>query len=278
MSAYYYLVTGLPDISIDDNKLSYTPTTFRSELEEHLSSADKKIIDLHYLQYDNQALLSILRKDTPDSSLPTVHSLSALQHLVDSLQGRSDEPVKEKFTPYIYSFLDAYFQLEAPPTHEVENLLAGKYYAYALQCKNDFCREWFAFNLHLNNTLVALTARKYGMPVAPQIVGDTEVCELLRTSHAKDFELADLLEEIEEIQKIAEIADLAERERKTDLLRWQWLDDHSFFHYFGVERLWVFLIKLEMIDRWLKLDKETGSALFRKFIQDLKEEVSIPQV
>ena len=39
----------------------------------------------------------------------------------------------------------------------------------------------------INNVLVALTARKFKMDVAPLIVGDTEVCEALRPSGARDF-------------------------------------------------------------------------------------------
>lgn len=38
--------------------------------------------------------------------------------------------------------------------------------------------------------MVALTARKFKVDVAPLIVGDTEVCEALRTSGARDFGLS----------------------------------------------------------------------------------------
>lgn len=70
---------------------------------------------------------------------------------------------------------------------------------------------------------------------------------------------------------------LVEREKKTDLLAWKWLEDESFFNYFTVERLFVFLLQLEMIERWISLDKEKGNELFRQMIQHLKEEVQIPE-
>ncbi len=57
------------------------------------------------------------------------------------------------------------------------------------KCRNKFVSSWFAFNLTMNNVLVALTARKFKMDIAPLIVGDTEVCEALRTSDARDFGL-----------------------------------------------------------------------------------------
>ena len=42
------------------------------------------------------------------------------------------------------------------------------------------------------------------MEVAPRIVGDTEVCEQLRTSNARDFGLGEQLAYMEELQRIAE--------------------------------------------------------------------------
>ena len=45
MDAYYYLVAGLPDISLEDGKLSYTVDSFKSEIYPDLSDKDKKVID-----------------------------------------------------------------------------------------------------------------------------------------------------------------------------------------------------------------------------------------
>lgn len=42
MDAYYYLVAGLPDISLEDGKLSYTVDSFKSEIYPDLSDKDKK--------------------------------------------------------------------------------------------------------------------------------------------------------------------------------------------------------------------------------------------
>ena len=109
------------------------------------------------------------------------------------------------------------------------------------------------------------------------IVGNTSVCEQLRTSNARDFGLNETLEYFEALQRIADIEELVEREKKVDTLKWKWLEDESFFHYFTVERIFVFLMQLEMIERWISLDKEKGNELFRKMIQNLKNEVQIPE-
>ncbi|MDE6173557.1 MAG: DUF2764 domain-containing protein, partial [Bacteroides sp.] len=124
--------------------------------------------------------------------------------------------------------------------------------------------------------LVALTARKFKMDVAPLIVGDTEVCEALRTSTSRDFGLAGEVDILEQLVKISETAELLEREKKIDQLRWEWMEEASFFDYFTIERLFVFLLQLEMIERWISLDKEKGNRMFRSIIATLKDEVKIP--
>ena len=52
MSKYYYLISGLPNIALDDSKLAYSVCEFRTEIEDMLSSKDKRLIDLFYLKYD----------------------------------------------------------------------------------------------------------------------------------------------------------------------------------------------------------------------------------
>lgn len=180
------------------------------------------------------------------------------------------------FPSYLSTFISEYFNISVEDDFLHEDRLAALYYAYAMKCKNKFVSAWFSFNLVINNVLVALTARKFKVDVAPLIVGDTEVCEALRTSGARDFGLSGEVEWLDILVKISETEELVEREKKIDLLRWNWMEEATFFNYFTVERLFVFLLQLEMIERWISLDKEKGSQLFRSIIATLKDEVQIP--
>jgi hypothetical protein len=142
---------------------------------------------------------------------------------------------------------------------------------------NPFVSAWFELNLDVNNILAAMTARKYKMDVAKVPVGENLVAEALRSSNARDFGLADDLEYFEQLVRINDTVDLVEREKKIDLLKWNWMEDNTFFNYFTIEKIFVFLMKLEMIERWVSLDKEKGNELFRQLIDQLKDEVQIPQ-
>lgn len=275
MSAYYYLVAGLPDISLEDGKLSYTISDFRAESYGDLSAKDQALIDLFYLKYDHADLLSLLKdKDAVTQGKGNFSSEDLLQMIASVKEGEKPDA---KFPSYLYDFIAQYLALPADELYKAENLLASVYYAYTMKSKNPFIASWFEFNLNINNILAAFAARKYKMNVAEVIVGDTDVCEMLRTSNARDFGLSETLDYFEPLQRLVETDDLVEREKKVDQLKWKWLEDASFFHYFTVERLFVFLLQLEMIERWVLLDKEKGSELFRQMIQNLKDEVQIPE-
>ena len=275
MSKYYYLVAGLPELTLEDSKLSYTVADFKAELYPDLSDEDRRLIDLIYLKFDNANVLKLLKdKDAAIDSRGN-YSAEELAEFISSLKD-GDEVADAVFPSYLSTFISEYFNTPAEDDFLHEDRLAALYYAYAMKCRNKFVSSWFAFNLTMNNVLVALTARKFKMDIAPLIVGDTEVCEALRTSGARDFGLTGEVDFLDQLVKISETEELVEREKKIDQLRWNWMEEATFFNYFTVERLFVFLLQLEMIERWISLDKEKGNQLFRSIIATLKDEVQIP--
>ena len=275
MSKYYYLVAGLPELSLEDSKLSYTVADFRTEFYPYLSGEDKKLMDLFYLKFDNANVLKLLKDKDASIDLRGNFSAEELMGYISRMK-EGDEVSESLFPFYLSAFISEYFSMSAGDDVLYENRLTTLYYAYAMKCKNRFLSSWFAFNLTVNNILAALTARKFKMEVAPLIVGDTEVCEILRTSNVRDFGLGSEVEYWEQLVKISEMSELLDRERKIDQLRWDWMEETTFFEYFTVERLFVFLQQLEMIERWISLDKEKGSQMFRSMIAALKDEVQIP--
>ena len=276
MTNYYCLVTGLPELSLEDGKLSYTVANFKTEIYPLLSKSDKKLVDLYYLKFDNRNLLALLKdkEAVVDASLGNF-SADELLGIIASF--KEETAPDKKFPPYFYEFAELYLNTPDEERWALEDKLYGFYYNYAIKCNNQFVSSWFTLNLDVNNILAAMTARKYKMEVAKVAVGTNEVAEALRTSNARDFGLADDLEYFEQLVRINDTVDLVEREKKIDLLKWNWMEDNTFFNYFTIEKIFVFLMKLEMIERWVSLDKEKGNELFRKLIDQLKDEVQIPQ-
>lgn len=275
MGKYYYLVAGLPKLALEDNKLSYTVADFKEDIYPALTVADKKLVSLFFLQYDNANVLKLLKDKEAAIDGRGVFSAEELNEYILRLK-EGDRIENSMFPAYLSTFISEYFTNPVEENFLLENRLAALYYAYAMECKNEFVSSWFAFNLTVNNILVALAARKYKMELSSVIVGDTEVCEALRTSNARDFGLTGEVDCMEQLMKISEISELVEREKKIDQLRWNWMEEATFFDYFTIERLFVFLLQLDMVERWMVLDKEKGNLLFRNIIATLKDEVQIP--
>ena len=59
---YYYLIAGLPELSLDDNKLNLTVRDFRELYYPELVADDRALLDLVYLSYDNANLLLLIKE------------------------------------------------------------------------------------------------------------------------------------------------------------------------------------------------------------------------
>lgn len=269
MSNYYCLVAGLPDVAFDGSKSAYTVECFKEEIYPELSAADASCVDLFFLERDNANILKILRHgDDARIGQYGCYSRQELEEIISSAKN-GDTPIKG-VPSYIYSFVEHYMASEGGANVIWEDVLSSYYYDYATSCANGFVAEWFTFNRNVNNILVAFAARKYKMNVADVVIGEGEVADALRTSGARDFGLTGMLDYFESIQRLNENGRLQERERQLDDIRWKWLEDNSVFNYFTVERLFVFLVKLGIIERWAKLDADKGMQRYNEMIAELK--------
>ena len=273
---YYYLIAGLPELSLDDSKLGITVREFRDLYYPELADDDRALLDLIYLSYDNANLLSLLKDKEAAIAEGGLYTSEELLGIIEA--ARAEETPDRQYPRYMYDFV-AQLESEESAAEGIfpEDRLAQLYYAHAMSQGNAFVERWFAFNLDLNNFLTAITARRYNLDVKPLIVGDNEVAKALRTSNSRDFGLTGVMDGFEEVMRISEIDKLVERERKLDVLKWEWMEENSFFDYFTVEKLFAFLVKIQIIERWITLDAEAGGEMLRGMIRQLKEEVKVPQ-
>ena len=273
---YYYLIAGLPELSLDDSKLGISVREFRELYYPELADDDRNLLDLIYLSYDNANLLTLLKDKEAAIAEGGLYTSEELLGIIEA--ARAEETPNHRYPRYMYDFV-AQVENEENAAEGIfpEDRLAQLYYAHAMSQGNVFIERWFAFNLDLNNFLTAITARRYNLDVKPLIVGDNEVAKALRTSNSRDFGLTGVMDGFEEVMRISEIENLVERERKLDVLKWEWMEENSFFDYFTVEKLFAFLVKIQIIERWITLDAEAGGEMLRGMIRQLKDEVKVPQ-
>jgi hypothetical protein len=279
MSKYYYLIAGLPNISFDDSKLPYTVTGFKDEAGNYLSEADTRLLNLFTLKFDNENLLEQIQHPDYDPDTRGRFTYDEFNTLLRGLRNEKEEemPFKNKnkrFPPYFETFARAFLKAEEKeekPQIPWEDYLSALYYDYAMKSKNRFVAEWFELNLNIRNILIALTCRKYKLDKTAYLVGNNPTANCIRTSNARDFGLGDTLEYLPALLRIAEETDLLLREKKVDQLKWEWLENTTTYKTFDVENVLVYLLKLEMMERWTALDKEDGERCFRTLVGAMKK-------
>ncbi len=267
---YHYLVAGLQDLSLDIQKLTFNQIELKEELRSELHPADYRLVELLFLPFDNDNLLNLLTKSGKEYNDKGNFSQ---KHLEENIKDPGDLP------DYMIQFIKA-FKSQDPtyPEMSPENELNTLFYDEMLESVgNDFLRDWFDFDMNVKNILLALNARKHKIPYANQVIGSTEISESIKKSHARDFGIGNDFEHIEELTAISRKEDIKEREQALDDLKWNYLEEAIFFHFFTIEKILAFIIKLGMIERWLEIDHEHSNEMFKKLLKELQASYKLPE-
>lgn len=140
--------------------------------------------------------------------------------------------------------------------YEAENLDAA-FYMKALHQRNRFIREFFEYDLNLRNIKVEYLNRSLGRPEDLDKV-------IPEGWDGSDFEGR------QEIMSVLEGQDILKRERGLDDLMWKKIDEITMMDVFDIEAILGFIARLKIIDRWDKLDPETGHSLFRRLVEEIR--------
>ena len=134
------------------------------------------------------------------------------------------------------------------------------FFRRASKSKNRFIREYFLMDTFLRNVQAGVVARKKGEDPHAWLVGD----------NTTDFEPDSEVEDVRQILDILEIKDILEREQQLDLFRWKKVDEINLFNYFDTDTVLAFVVKAYLVSRWMMLDKERGSGMFKKLLKDCR--------
>jgi len=277
MGNYYYMMAGLPDIELADTQPGITLKELREQCEEQLSPSDAKLVGNYlYLRQDCTNLVRLLKNPNAQIDVWGNYSLEQLHDLISSA---SDLNVNVRTYPaFMTIFVCEYSNNKDTKGYFPEDEILYQFYNYAIQnCPNKFIRDWNQLNLDVTNILTAMLARKQGWSVDDFIKGDGEVQEMIRENKTKDFDLTRELDYVKRLVQIADEEDPVKKEKMIDAFKWMWLDEKSFFNPFSLEAVYAYICKLEMLNRWSKLDPETGKETFKQIIDNLRGEAKVPE-
>ncbi len=267
---YHCLVAGLPALFFDATRLATSIAELKAQLADDLHPSDYQLIRNFFLQYDNRNIFNILKGDASLFDTLGNYSLEQIEETIALLKDEDTDILSLDFPVYLSKFIRAY-KSDIPLFIDMswENQLIRLYYEHLLSVNN--------FELDLTNIITALNCRKHGLDIKNELIGEREININLIKSNARDFGISNEFPFLEEILRAADETDIMERERKFDLIKWKFLDDRVFFYYFTLEFVFAFIIKLDIISRWLKLDKETGEKMFRELIASVKTSYKFPE-
>ena len=141
------------------------------------------------------------------------------------------------------------------------NALGEEFYARAAKSRSAFIREYFLYDRLLRNAKVAWLNKSLGRPEGQDIMP------------APGADTTD--EDFEDQARAAEVlagSDILERERGLDNLLWERIDSLTIMHVFDLDVIIGFAAKLQIVNRWLKLDETTGRELFARLVSDMKSQ------
>lgn len=183
------------------------------------------------------------------ASLPVIEpgsrlgSSSAANAIIDDIR----EQLSNKDNALVTMLLDGF---------DPEKLNAG-FYRACLGSGSRFLREYFLFDLFLRNTKVEYLNASLGRP---------EGKDVLLLEELKDYEF----EQKEEIVEILSGTDIIGREKGLDMAIWEHVEEVTTMDVFDMDAILGFIARLKIIDRWDKLDPETGAELFRRLIKEIR--------
>ena len=276
MANYYCMIAGLPDIDLQDTKPGMSIEDMREQCEEVLTLKDKKLLFYFFLHFDCVNLVKLLKNPEAQIDQWGNFSLDQLRDLITSATELNFNV--HRYPAFMSIFAREYAFNKDKAGYFPEDEMAFQFLDYAIStCPSRMMRRWYKLNLDITNILTAMLARKQGWSIGDFIKGEGEVQEMIRENKTKDFNLSHELDYIPQLMKIVEEEDPVRKEKMIDAFKWIWLDERTFFEPFNMEAVFAYLCKLEMQQRWAKLDVEQGKETFQKIIDDLRSEAQVPQ-
>ena len=175
--------------------------------------------------------------------------------------------------------LDEYFEqvrelLSAKDNEVVDFIMRGfdkdqiglDFYKEALAYRLGFIRKFFQFDLNVRNQKVRYLNHALGRAPEKDVLS-------MRDPEAEDTGLEPEEPEFKEaaaLQSILEGNDILSRERGIDDLYWDKIDELTLFDYLNFDKILGVMAKMMIIRRWLILDEETGRAMFKKLVDEVR--------
>ncbi|MGL4363746.1 MAG: DUF2764 family protein [Bacteroidales bacterium] len=264
---YYYLVAGFPELSLDVEQRAFDHPFLKEQIESALHAADLPLWRTMYLSYDNQNLINALIKKHEFNTLGNF-SKDEIEEAIE--QNRTDAlPIyMQNFLQQIKEQKESKNELLLTPLR-LEMQMNTSFYEHIEALNNSFLLSWFTLDRSLRNFFVAITSRKLKKEMVDLLVGDDEVTHSLTKNMSADFGLKGNIEGLDNLLQISDTKNIVQKELKFDAFKFKMLEELTIFNYFSIEKVLSFAVKMQLIERWAKLDSVLGKQKLKTILSNI---------
>ena len=266
---YYYLVAGLREWTLESDTKGFNVREIVDEIRAELTKRDREAVKLLYAYYDCENIIAYRSERERHNELGNL----SRQQIEDMLRERSYGYLSAnvaKVVKYFNETDDEERDEDYVINDTFEHALFDAYYRDLAESKCSFLKAWGEFDRNLRNISAALAAREAGRAVADVVVGGGEVVEQLKSSSAADFGLRGELQYIDAvISAVSDEKNIVEKERKIDKVREEQAWDIASFDFFNINFILSYLVRVNIIARWMLLLPEAGREMLNRLMRDL---------
>lgn len=263
---YYSLVAGLREYALDADTKGFDAKGIVEEILDGVCASDASEVRLLYGYYDCENILALRAGRSAHNPLGNL----SREELEQELKAPSRLPQGIARVVKAYADPEGEEAEEVDTSRRFETTLFAAYYDACRRSRSRFLRAWSEFDRTLRNVMAALAARAASRPVEELVVGGGDVAEQLQRSSAADFGLRGELPFIDSvIAAMNDEANLMEKERKIDLVRWEEASELATFDYFNINAILSYLVRINIVARWARLDAARGREMFNRLLAEL---------
>ncbi|MEQ8239423.1 MAG: DUF2764 family protein [Cyclobacteriaceae bacterium] len=268
---YYYLISSLPKLAIDDGSLSCDQLDDIIELiTQNLTDDDLDVMKCLLHKNDNQNLLFVLFHEYHDFEIRFFNQPSSVP--VEILENYRRE--FSSLPDYMMNYLnDLSSSFSAMTMREMEQNLNQYFYDHLLNKNSLFLNTYFSWIFQLEQTISRLNLKSF-----PFLVTKDESKELFFPKIQTLHDLTEQKEIANQIQPLIASKDVEGIERKINQYHWQFAA--SWQDAFSADQVFAYMVKLIRLYRWRRFSSkgETARTDFEKLIAEILEKRSSPKM
>ena len=268
-SEYYYLVAGLREWTLDSDTKGFDAREIIDDIVGELTKRDREAVRLLYAYYDCENIIARYVKRDRHNPLGNLSREDVEAVMVE----RNYSMLPKRMAKVVKNYVevdDDERDDDVVLDDSFEHALYAAYYEELANSKCRFLKGWGEFDCNLRNIAASVAAREAGRAIGDVVVGGGDVVEQLKRSSAADFGLRGELPYIDAvITAVSDERNIVEKERKIDAIRWSEAEEIAVFDFFNINFILSYLVKVNIVARWMMLSPEVGREMLDRLMRDL---------